>query len=383
MSDTSGSALSRAYELIEAGNPQQARTLLEPLLRHDPKNADAWWIFAHAVDDPEVARDALTHVLAIDPDYAGARELMSALEAQYPGRSATQTQQIRTIGARPLPPPTDLPSIDTLPDPDLVLAEPAPRAMAGAYGDTGTPEIETRRRFPWPLLLVALAAVAVIVLVLALNPPANTVTDIPATAAAALPTSDVSALVPTSEVDGGAQSATLTSDAIVPVFTAESAATEDAVAGVETSLPATDEATQSVDILSASPEVTIAVAEGTAEAAAADENTSELIGETLAPLLSLSPEGVSQIETALGNTLIVNVCTTPQMLRTDYATALNALAAQSELFPPETDAIGAQLVHCADGDRPLRRLVVSADNARAYDNGTLSDAAFQSLWRSL
>lgn len=84
MSDIRSLALSRAYELVEAGKPDEARTVLEPILINDRDNADAWWIYAHSVNDPTEARHAIGNVLRINPNYPGAAELMAALDQQYP-----------------------------------------------------------------------------------------------------------------------------------------------------------------------------------------------------------------------------------------------------------------------------------------------------------
>jgi predicted Zn-dependent protease len=84
MSDIRSLALSRAYELVEAGKPDEARTVLEPILVNDRDNADAWWIYAHAVSDPNEARHALGNVMRVNPNYPGAAELKAALDQPVP-----------------------------------------------------------------------------------------------------------------------------------------------------------------------------------------------------------------------------------------------------------------------------------------------------------
>jgi hypothetical protein len=91
MNDATEQQLMRAYELIEAGNLEQAKTLLMPVLASDKNNADAWWIYAHAVSDPQTAKEALDNVLRIDRDYPGARELRDQLANQLVDR-VTGTQ---------------------------------------------------------------------------------------------------------------------------------------------------------------------------------------------------------------------------------------------------------------------------------------------------
>jgi hypothetical protein len=82
--------LTRAYQLIEDEQHAAARQLLQPLVTTQPNNADAWWLLAHAVDDPPSARVALQNVLRIDPNYSGAQMLLATLEQTYPAAMLTQ-----------------------------------------------------------------------------------------------------------------------------------------------------------------------------------------------------------------------------------------------------------------------------------------------------
>jgi len=75
-------ALSKAFELIEADQLQEARTILKPILDTDKDNPDVWWLYAHAVTDPEAAHLALTNVRRLAPDYLNVSELLDALETR-------------------------------------------------------------------------------------------------------------------------------------------------------------------------------------------------------------------------------------------------------------------------------------------------------------
>lgn len=57
--------LDEAYQLIKAGRKQEAISLVEPLIRADRNNEDAWWLLANATDDPAAKRNALNNVLRI------------------------------------------------------------------------------------------------------------------------------------------------------------------------------------------------------------------------------------------------------------------------------------------------------------------------------
>ncbi len=57
--------LRRAYELIKEGREQEAIDIIEPLIRFDPDNGDAWWLLANATEDAESKRNALNNVLRL------------------------------------------------------------------------------------------------------------------------------------------------------------------------------------------------------------------------------------------------------------------------------------------------------------------------------
>ena len=74
--------LSKAFELIEAERFNDARAVLEPALKEDNDNVDAWWLYAHAVEDPQTAHTALSNVLRLDSSYPGADQLMAKLDKE-------------------------------------------------------------------------------------------------------------------------------------------------------------------------------------------------------------------------------------------------------------------------------------------------------------
>lgn len=84
MTDNVQNALSEAYELIEADKLEEARSVLRPILTDNPDNADAWWLYAHAVEEPEAARTALNNVMRVDREYPGAADLLDTLVKYAP-----------------------------------------------------------------------------------------------------------------------------------------------------------------------------------------------------------------------------------------------------------------------------------------------------------
>ena len=83
MTDEYQQKLEQAFDLIREERFEDAQLVLQPIILSRP-DADAWWLWANAVSEPEDARHALSKVLEIDPNHAQAREFMTGLESVYP-----------------------------------------------------------------------------------------------------------------------------------------------------------------------------------------------------------------------------------------------------------------------------------------------------------
>jgi hypothetical protein len=149
----SNDRLSEAYQLIEAEQLDEARAILEPLLAEDRDNADAWWLYVHAVTDSEAARDALDEVMRLDPNYPGAADLKQSLDEPV----APASPQATVPSIKPISPPPPSAPPESLPDddgdfPDVDFGEPAARPQPQRAG--GNPI----RFFLFLLLLVIVVA---------------------------------------------------------------------------------------------------------------------------------------------------------------------------------------------------------------------------------
>ncbi len=76
--------LQQAYQLIKAGNRQDAVQILMPILKADQSNADAWWLLANAVTDPSQQRRALNEVLKLRPGDEKALRMLGQLPSTDP-----------------------------------------------------------------------------------------------------------------------------------------------------------------------------------------------------------------------------------------------------------------------------------------------------------
>lgn len=159
MNDT----LTRAYELIEAEQMSQARDILESFLARERNNADAWWLYAHAVANIDEAQTALANVKRIDPNYPG----VDALIEQMNDRLAQMGEgsQIQEFTESPV----EIEDEDFEPDfDDLDLPEDDFDDLD--FDEDDDPEPEIVERAPWMrylmygLILVLLLIAAFILL---------------------------------------------------------------------------------------------------------------------------------------------------------------------------------------------------------------------------
>ena len=76
--------LDHAYDLIKQGEAQGAIDVIEPLIRAEPDNEDAWWLLANATSETEAKRNALNNVLRLTSNTAReekAQTMLAQLDA--------------------------------------------------------------------------------------------------------------------------------------------------------------------------------------------------------------------------------------------------------------------------------------------------------------
>ncbi|MBE2181894.1 MAG: tetratricopeptide repeat protein [Anaerolineae bacterium] len=176
MSDSNTDALKRAYELVEAGQPEEARAILNALLASDPRNPDAWWIYAYAVDDPVEAQHALNTVLQLDPDYPEATQLLESLQEQYP--QLIEAQTVESLAEGDIPPlPADIPLGDETDS--LLESDDSPEFLpppATAIPEPPTMRAKKGKRGNWPVWIALIAALLLVLLVALILPRGETPT---------------------------------------------------------------------------------------------------------------------------------------------------------------------------------------------------------------
>jgi hypothetical protein len=338
-------ALNKAFELIETDHLDEARAILKPILDTEKDNPDVWWLYAHAVTDPETARLALNNVQRLDPNYLNTGDLIYALENR-PVRGATTDMSDKE--------PSFLPPVpSTLPD----------MPQAGKKTDEGESEwdafdeeddsVPIYRR-PAFLLVVGFLIFLVIAAVVILKPQAETpngvetVVPTDASSIAEIPTVVFETLVPT---DASSIAQVPTVENIVP--TGE----------VPTLEPAS---------------TTIPAVEMTPSSSGSFDNILSALSA-----FQLPDQPITTETTSLGNTLVISVCTEAgAKLRQTLPMVIDALTTQSQSLSTDLNGTGIRMVDCAS-NTTLLMIGVSADDTRAYTQGNLDKEAFQAKWQPL
>ncbi len=153
----SSELLQQAYRLIRDGNKPEAVRLLTPIVRAEPLNADAWWLLANALDNPDQQRRALEQVLKLRPNDDAARRMYERFPSNITPTNNPAVK--RTAKTRPVLAPApefretgeDENILDTY---DPMLGEQRPsRSSSGSSG---------RRRNPLTTCLAIIGALVVI-----------------------------------------------------------------------------------------------------------------------------------------------------------------------------------------------------------------------------
>jgi hypothetical protein len=92
MSDQIQQQIQQANQYIQNGQRDQARSLLESVVKTDPNNAEAWWLLAMVAASPVQMQNALENVVRIEPGRADAKEMLDKLNAQTRAGTASSTR---------------------------------------------------------------------------------------------------------------------------------------------------------------------------------------------------------------------------------------------------------------------------------------------------
>ena len=319
-------ALEQAYQLIEAGQLGEARGMLEGVLANNQNSVDAWWLYAHAVEDPKQAVTALENVKRLDPTNNEVNALLQ-----------TARQQAGVIA-----------SSDDDFDIDFDEDEFSPAA-------DDKPDDSRRRTFVILGAIIGLVLLGVIILIA--SPRGG---DQPATTPEGTFVSQ--GVNPTATID------TITNQTPIVISTATSS-----VVDVSATSDAINTPTPNVDTPQIIPTNTFTV-----------PVTSEVSVEAF--LASLSVEyptnGTTEtVETVLGATLLVPMCTVRGDAHTQLIpSAMNGLSQYVNQLPSDYVGVGVRFLDCTTSET-INVMVVPSISALEYNNNDLSEQDFRRAWR--
>lgn len=149
--------LTAVWAALQAGDRDLARRLLSPLLKNP--TAEAWYLAAHLVDEPEQAIMCLRRALALDPWHGAANRMLSKLEGDQPGKASEviieqDSRQKKTAFVTPTPPPQPATATTEVATTDQ-SAETAPETDESGRGQRRRKNVPTnlertgRRRRRW------------------------------------------------------------------------------------------------------------------------------------------------------------------------------------------------------------------------------------------
>lgn len=395
MSQSTADILNQAYELIEQDKYGEAAALLEPLTSSEPENANVWWLYAHAVDDPQKGQAALQKVSELNPNYPGLDMLTSQVESPAPVVENKPT--LKKLGTpTPLSVPESSPNdelsdeLDFDDDLDFVDEALDEDEFDLEFGedDPETPEKGGRNRLLMigvPVVVLGLLAIGALILL----PNSGQSNDgaAPTETSVSISSAATSTLVPTVADDEATADPTenelssvdnlsLTATALSVGASSQSSTSTPSVSDADTEEPedtptATEEETEEP---TETPEDTPTNEPAEVPTEATEFNLADDLDE-----FDIPEDGINVEETDLGDTLIVSVCVLPGPSASEAMLGIMEILSNSvESF--EVDGIGVQIVDC-ESETPIRTVAVSAEDALDFAAGDIDQRGFQRLWQ--
>lgn len=382
--------LNQAYELVESGDQEAALELLSTIQADFENDPDYWWIYAHAVDDPEEGQAALQRVATLKPDYPGVNSLTQQVAQARQAVPASPAQPTSTAASSVSPDTPEASDEFDFDDDEFELETAASETGGG-----------NSRILIGGIIVVALVIGAVLLLSSLGGDGEATPT------AVAEATENIEPIVITPEVTSEAlatdvveateESAVTSSTSIPEAETTEeeTEAVTEAVTEASTETPievaTTDlEATEPVEVTEDTVEATEAVVAEASEAvteAATTEASEPTPEDELIDLLRtfdlVEEDAITFEETTLGETLVVNFCARPGPAASTAIGDMGLLVAQVfDRFGADVAAVGFGLTDCEAG-RVLRIVGVPRQTVQEYGAGDVSFNEFQTLLRPI
>lgn len=145
---TTTAAIQQALELLKAGDKATAQSILIPVLKAEPNNAEAWYLLAFTLPDQERRLECFQEVLRIDPENQAAKKQIARLTTPQPVAGVAHVQPAAySTPSQPARPVTDsTPIYAAAPRQSAAFAQPVEQVSDPKPG-------KTRRALPLELIL--------------------------------------------------------------------------------------------------------------------------------------------------------------------------------------------------------------------------------------
>ena len=138
--------LEKAKEFVKSGRKDEARQLLEAILREDKGNVTAWLWMSDVVEDDNQKRWCLENVLALDPENTPARQGLEILKERAPDASES-IEPIRPTDVQEHPQKETIATAGTAAPPPVPETETAVEEAATPVQETPGKEIRFHSRY--------------------------------------------------------------------------------------------------------------------------------------------------------------------------------------------------------------------------------------------
>jgi len=336
MSEDTKQSLEKAFELIESDEHSRALEIVKPIVEQDPNNADAWWVYIHAVADEDEAQHGLDKLRELDPDYPGVKDIE------------------REIDFAPDDDFGDLDFGDGFDD-DFADFDGDNHQFADSKSQNSNDTAGSSRLLR---ILLPVVAVIAVIIIIALLLSGGSDDDTP-------------------EVANEPTTAPTAAEIVTVPDTTE----------IPTVMPTDDDASEledgdEVEVIAPVPEST---EESNGDALSSPDENDEMAfdPENVLADFELASPTTETVATQIGETLLINICTNPdQEERQTLDDALLMLGETDVIYDENLEAVAVQLQDCEDGN-PVNAIGLSLADLLEYAAGELTENEFRAAWQAV
>ena len=161
--------LDQAKDAIQQGDHSKARSILRKVLEQEPRNLEAWLLFAEAAQKQEHTVQCLERVLILDPGNATATARLESLRSVAPLETPTVQENIPAAPANISTTPVSTPASTTASTPATTPPLPTPQTKVPSTATSRTPTKAKASISKTEKILIAVAGLLTVCFLCALS----------------------------------------------------------------------------------------------------------------------------------------------------------------------------------------------------------------------